>query len=147
VVCSERVGGKCTQESFQLSWNYSNGTRNPWENGTTAAPFDQDFFLQMNLAVGGTGGYFPDVWCRGKPWWNGAANPQADFLADFAHWWPSWGGDVDHPERGASRSAALAVDWVRYWEPGVDPGRKPAKALAFADAGLRSDAAARVVQV
>jgi hypothetical protein len=144
IVCAERVGGVCTQDSFLWSMNFTgNDYKNPWVNGTPAAPFDQDFFLQMNLAVGGTGGYFPDPFCQNKPWWNGAANPQADFLAAFENWWPTWGGDVDRPELGAARSAALAVDWVRYWEPGVDPGREPAKSLAFA----AQDEAAHVVQV
>ena len=36
------------------------------KKGTRAAPFDQEFFLQINLAVGGTGGYFPD-YCLRKP--------------------------------------------------------------------------------
>ncbi|KAJ7244254.1 hypothetical protein C8J57DRAFT_1242961 [Mycena rebaudengoi] len=34
---------------------------NPWVNGTKAAPFDQSFYLIMNVAVGGTNGWFPDV--------------------------------------------------------------------------------------
>lgn len=147
VVCSERVGGKCTQENFQWSWNFSHDQKNPWVNGTPAAPFDQEFFLQMNLAVGGTGGYFADGWCQKKPWWNHAADPQADFLTAFERWWPTWGGDVEHPERGASRSAALAVEWVRYWEPGVDPGREPAKPLAFAANSHGNDDTVSIVQV
>ena len=35
-------------------------TPNPWLNGTTAAPFDQSFYLIMNVAVGGTNGWFTD---------------------------------------------------------------------------------------
>lgn len=38
----------------------SNGTRlaDPWsETGTNAAPFDQDFYLVLNVAVGGTNGW------------------------------------------------------------------------------------------
>ncbi|OJA16599.1 hypothetical protein AZE42_12376 [Rhizopogon vesiculosus] len=42
-----------------------NGTQpivlqNPWVNGTNATPFDQEFYLIINLAVGGTNGWFPD---------------------------------------------------------------------------------------
>ena len=40
-------------------WN-SSGLDNPWRDGGLNAPFDQEFYLIFNLAVGGTGGYFPD---------------------------------------------------------------------------------------
>lgn len=44
---------------------------NPWKGGTKMAPFDQEFYLILNLAVGGIG-YFPDeaVNPTGKPWKN-----------------------------------------------------------------------------
>ncbi|KAG6889282.1 hypothetical protein C0992_005758 [Termitomyces sp. T32_za158] len=44
---------------------------NPWVNGTTAAPFDQSFYLIMNVAVGGTNGWFPDR-AGDKPWLDGS---------------------------------------------------------------------------
>jgi hypothetical protein len=43
---------------------------NPWAHNFTvpnAAPFDQEFYLIMNVAVGGTNGWFPDG-AGGKPW-------------------------------------------------------------------------------
>ncbi|KAI8852776.1 concanavalin A-like lectin/glucanase domain-containing protein [Chytridium lagenaria] len=33
--------------------------RHPWTNGCPSAPFDQEFYLVMNVAVGGTASYFP----------------------------------------------------------------------------------------
>lgn len=45
---------------------------NPWIGGTRMAPFDQEFYLIINLAVGGVG-YFPDDADNGngrKPWSN-----------------------------------------------------------------------------
>ncbi|KAJ7177325.1 hypothetical protein C8R43DRAFT_1193313 [Mycena crocata] len=33
---------------------------NVWVNGTKAAPFDQPFYLTLNVAVGGTNGWLPD---------------------------------------------------------------------------------------
>lgn len=55
-------------------WNYgdfsSSGYQNPWINGTTMAPFDQEFFIIMNLAVGGTN-FFSDTFVNqpySKPW-------------------------------------------------------------------------------
>ena len=44
---------------------------NPWEGSGSNdnAPFDQDFFLILNVACGGTNAYFPDGQ-GGKPWNN-----------------------------------------------------------------------------
>lgn len=36
------------------------GLPNPWTEGTIMAPFDQEFFVIINNAVGGTNGYFSD---------------------------------------------------------------------------------------
>lgn len=49
----------------------SSGMSNPWEGDTKMAPFDQEFYLIINLAVGGTA-YFPDDASNptGKPWSN-----------------------------------------------------------------------------
>ncbi|KAG6856109.1 hypothetical protein H0H87_007361, partial [Tephrocybe sp. NHM501043] len=44
---------------------------NPWVNGTTAAPFDESFYLILNVAVGGTNGWFPDG-AGDKPWLDGS---------------------------------------------------------------------------
>lgn len=38
-------------------WN--SGHSNPWEGGTIMAPFDQEFYVIMNVAVGGTA-FFPE---------------------------------------------------------------------------------------
>ena len=46
--------------------------QDPWANGTlNVAPFDQPFYLIMNVAVGGTNGWFPDG-VGGKPWLDGS---------------------------------------------------------------------------
>ena len=43
-------------------------TPNPWKDGTpNVAPFDKPFYLIMNVAVGGTNGWFPDG-AGDKPW-------------------------------------------------------------------------------
>jgi beta-glucanase (GH16 family) len=46
--------------------------QNPWVNGSSAAPFDQKFYLIMNVAVGGTNGWFPDG--DEKPWIDGSSS-------------------------------------------------------------------------
>lgn len=38
---------------------------NPWENETDLnAPFNKDFFIILNVAVGGTNLYFPNEMCN-----------------------------------------------------------------------------------
>lgn len=50
----------------------SSGYANPWEGSSKMAPFDQEFYIIINLAVGGTA-YFPDDATNAdgsKPWLN-----------------------------------------------------------------------------
>ncbi|PFH53645.1 glycoside hydrolase family 16 protein [Amanita thiersii Skay4041] len=61
---------------------------NPWVNGTTAAPFDQPFYLILSLAVGGTNGWFPDG--KEKPWLDGSTTAMADFWRSRNKWLPTW---------------------------------------------------------
>lgn len=53
--------------------DFPKSVNNPWKYENEAnrkiAPFDQEFFLVLNVAVGGTNGYFPDSECA-KPWSN-----------------------------------------------------------------------------
>ncbi|TLD23572.1 glycoside hydrolase family protein [Venturia nashicola] len=50
----------------------SNGTHldKPWQGGSDATPFDQDFYLILDVAVGGTNAWFKDG-ASGKPWVDG----------------------------------------------------------------------------
>ncbi|KAJ7689729.1 glycoside hydrolase family 16 protein [Mycena rosella] len=80
--------------------------QNPWVNGTQAAPFDQPFYLIMNVAVGGTNGWFPDG--PEKPWLDGSATAPRDFLQAQDQWYSTW------PQDPASR--AMVIDSVKMWE-------------------------------
>lgn len=66
----------------------ANGTvfDDPWSKHGNAAPFDQDFYLILNVAVGGTNGYFPDA--AGKPWNNGAEASRVPVTLSA-----QWGGE------------------------------------------------------
>jgi len=75
-------------------------------NGTKAAPFDQSFYLIMNVAVGGTNGWFPDG--PEKPWLDGSGTAPLDFLRAKDQWYPTWPQDI------AKR--AMVVDSVKMWE-------------------------------
>ena len=80
---------------------------NPWTGRGNAAPFDEKFFLVMNVAVGGVSQFFPDGE-GGKPWANSDPDAAARFLADIDSWLPTWDYGSDQ--------AALQVDWVKVWQ-------------------------------
>lgn len=70
-------------------WNYggfgSSGLPNPWAGATVMAPFDQEFFIIMNLAIGGTN-FFDDSFTNRytpKPWWDKLQMFLADDLQSF----------------------------------------------------------------
>jgi hypothetical protein len=78
---------------------------NPWQDSPNKnAPFDKDFFLIMNLAVGGTNKYFgedmPD-----KPWTHGTKHAVDQFWKARHKWGPTWKGE----------DADMRVDYVRIW--------------------------------
>lgn len=79
---------------------------NIWSNGQKSAPFDQAFYLILNVAVGGTNGFFPDSWNyspHSKPWNDNSATENADFWSKRSQWMPTWSGDA----------AAMTVDYVQ----------------------------------
>ncbi|KAF8979219.1 hypothetical protein BGZ46_005687 [Entomortierella lignicola] len=80
---------------------------NLWSN-SNAAPFDQNFYLIMNVAVAGTAGYFPDG-VGDKPWSDKSPHAVNEFYAAKDDWYPTWG-----PESGTTR--ALAVDYIRVYK-------------------------------
>ncbi|KAL7418821.1 hypothetical protein Q5752_006505 [Cryptotrichosporon argae] len=82
-------------------------TTNPWYNGTKAAPFDQSFYLLLNVAVGGTNGWFPDN-LDGKPWLDSSVSAMADFYAAKDQWYATW------PEDTTKRG--MAVKSVKIWQ-------------------------------
>ncbi|KAF8876123.1 ectomycorrhiza-upregulated GH16 glucan endo-1,3-beta-glucosidase precursor [Gymnopilus junonius] len=79
---------------------------NPWINGTNATPFDQEFYLIMNVAVGSTNGWFPEAQGN-KPWLDQAKNPPHDFAAAVSQWYPTWPSSV--------QDRAMIVDYVKMW--------------------------------
>lgn len=69
-----------------------NGTRfvDPWsQTGRTSTPFDEDFYLIINLAVGATNGWFEDG-LEGKPWVDASKTARRDFWEAQAEWYPTW---------------------------------------------------------
>ncbi|KAL3274997.1 hypothetical protein HHI36_019770 [Cryptolaemus montrouzieri] len=83
---------------------------NPWGGGSKMAPFDQNFYLIVNLAIGGTNGYFPDESTNpnGKPWKNWSKQASRDFWNGNWQWRHTW-NERDDSQR------ALKVDYIKIW--------------------------------
>ncbi|KAH8830091.1 concanavalin A-like lectin/glucanase domain-containing protein [Flagelloscypha sp. PMI_526] len=81
--------------------------QNPWANGTTAAPFDQSFFLIISLGVGGTNGWFPDD--KDKPWVDWSRTAMRDFLNTRADWFQTW-------SPASPDDRAFIIDSVKMWQ-------------------------------
>jgi beta-glucanase (GH16 family) len=82
---------------------------NIWANGSRMAPFDQEFYIIINNAVGGTM-YFSDSFenrPNGKPWLNSSPTAMRDFWTGRSQWEPTWNLNTD--------DSHLQVDYVRVW--------------------------------
>ncbi|KAJ3257079.1 hypothetical protein HK103_004907 [Boothiomyces macroporosus] len=86
-----------------LKGNFGN-VANPWPATHPHAPFDQDFYLIMNVAVGGMSDFFPADGTR--PWSATTQTASLDFWNARGQWMPTWPTD---------NTGALAVDWVKVY--------------------------------
>ena len=79
---------------------------NPWQYSTEKnAPFNTEFYLIINLAVGGTAGYFPDG-IAGKPWSDMSQRASSEFYDNKGQWWNSWG----------NTTSIFQIDSVNVWD-------------------------------
>lgn len=73
--------------------------------------FLDQFHILLNLAVGGTNGYFPDEGnASKKPWLNSSPKAATDFWQGRDQWLPGWNLDQFN-----STDASLIIDSVRVW--------------------------------
>ncbi|OSD04758.1 glycoside hydrolase family 16 protein [Trametes coccinea BRFM310] len=80
----------------------------PWASGTpNVAPFDQPFYLIMNVAVGGTNGWFPEG-VGDKPWVDASKTAMRDFAEKQDEWYATWPQNIE--------DRALVVDSVKIWK-------------------------------
>nr|XP_054764484.1 beta-1,3-glucan-binding protein-like isoform X1 [Lytechinus pictus] len=80
---------------------------NPWEHSSNKfTPFDQEFYLILNVAVGGVN-YFGDTatYDPPKPWTNDSPTASRDFWNAKDDWLPTWNGE----------EAAMQVNYVRVY--------------------------------
>jgi hypothetical protein len=81
----------------------------PWsQTGRADTPFDQPFYLILNLAVGGTNGYFKDG-IGNKPWGDLSLTAPGEFWGAEDIWKATWGSG---PARG------MTVKSVKMWRMG-----------------------------
>lgn len=79
-----------TQQDMWDKGAFPEGIDNPWRFETDGnAPFNKDFYLIFNVAVGGTNDYFPDGKC-GKTWTNGDPKAVNTFWDSKATWSQTW---------------------------------------------------------
>ncbi|KAK9778118.1 putative Gram-negative bacteria binding protein [Seiridium cardinale] len=92
---------------------FENTGDNPWNSSnseTLNAPFDQEFYLILNVAVGSSGGFFSDEAFNYKPWVDYSATAARSFWGAKDTWLPTWGeGD----QRG------MTVKSVTMWKRGA----------------------------
>jgi beta-glucanase (GH16 family) len=104
-VDNEQIGDVwAPQDGFWYYGGFENnpGGNNIWQNGNWMAPFDQEFQIILNVAVGGT--FFPDN-IGNRPWaWDG--HPMRDFWERRSEWLPTW-----HDEE-----AAMKIDYIRVYQ-------------------------------
>ncbi|KAH8601467.1 putative beta-1,3-glucan-binding protein [Bisporella sp. PMI_857] len=85
----------------------SNGTRlvDPWtQTGHNSAPFDQPFYLILNVAVGGTNGWFQDGKSN-KPWVDYGTTAKREFWRQRETWYPTW-----------QKNGQMEVSKVEMWQ-------------------------------
>ncbi|KAJ4468354.1 glycoside hydrolase family 16 protein [Lentinula edodes] len=76
-------------------------------NNNWSAPFNQEFYLIISLAAGGTSGWFPDD-VGGKPWADGDPGAMRAFAEAQDTWSATWPTSED--------DRAMRVDWVKMWK-------------------------------
>lgn len=104
---SQRVMEVDITKSFWSEGGWETSSyNNPWNGQPNNAPFDQEFYLIFNLAVGGTNGYFPDG-VGGKPWSDKTSTAFLDFNNALPSVVQSW---------GAGNEAALQIRSVNVWQ-------------------------------
>jgi len=91
-------------------WEYGGfAGENLWKNGSKMAPFDEDFYLIINIAVGGS--YFPD-WCTNgngdKPWSGHKTNGSMKHFWEARNdWLATWNLGTD--------DNAFIIDYIKVW--------------------------------
>ena len=96
------------EKGFWELGNFGEKLFNPWSSGSKMAPFDQEFYIIMNLAVGGNNGYFHQNHEPSAPWDNSEQDHgkvMKQFWDNRKEWLPTW----------LREDTALKIDYVEVW--------------------------------
>jgi len=78
-----------SSESFWQRGQFPSNMQNPWVGEPNAAPFNREFYIVMNVAIGGTNAYFPDG-VGGKPWSDTDPHSVNAFYNAKGAWGQTW---------------------------------------------------------
>lgn len=93
------------QGNFPLADRNGTGIVDPWAGtGRVQTPFDQEFYLVINVAVGGRNGWFKDG-SDGKPWLDASNTAKKDFWDARDSWFPTW-----------EKNGQMIVSSVKMWQ-------------------------------
>ena len=96
-----------SQDMFTLG-EFGDDVFNPWQyESDKNAPFNKEFYMIFNVAVGGTNDYFPDGKC-GKPWTNTDPKAVNTFWNTKPQWEQTWDLEGD--------GSAMKIDWIKVFE-------------------------------
>src|SRR4051812_35034937 len=105
-------------------WNWGkfpladgNGTclQSPWAStGSNISPFDQDFYLVINVAIGGTNGWFEDGKSR-KPWIDTSPTAKKDFW-QAREMVPHLETSGLHADQECEDVPTTRLQWLREWQ-------------------------------
>lgn len=90
VMYTKFSGSLWKRGNFALSSDNGTAFVDPWsQTGRASTPFDENFYLILNVAVGGTNGWFTDG-IAGKPWVDASPTAKRDFWNAKDQWYPTW---------------------------------------------------------
>ncbi|EIW76065.1 glycoside hydrolase family 16 protein [Coniophora puteana RWD-64-598 SS2] len=93
--------------AMNASSGYEVVVTDPWTEGSNAAPYDQQFYLIMDLAVGGISGWFPDN-VGNKMWFDNSQTAMQEFAKAQSDWYATWPTNED--------DLAFRIDYVKMWK-------------------------------
>ncbi|XP_071483403.1 beta-1,3-glucan-binding protein-like [Diadema antillarum] len=87
------------------------GIENPWANSPNKlTPFDQEFYIILNVAVGGVNYFADGLQGTAKPWANTSPTASKDFYLAKDAWYPTWNPDTNNGE-----DAAMQVNYIKVY--------------------------------
>lgn len=105
------------QGNFDTSSVNGSAVLDPWsQTGRSSTPFDQPFFLILDVAVGATNAWFADDY-GSKPWLDSSLTAPDEFWQAKDQWYPTW------QDRGQMQVRSVKM-WQQQGYRGCTKGKK-----------------------